>query len=144
MKYIIKYLKLPLRTKLILMEAYVLLGFSRLIIWKLKFKRIAGILGKINQETEFSNEGIDVYKVKQVAMAIKIISKHTFWENKCLVQVFTAKLMLNKRKQKSTVYLGVAKDESQCMIAHAWLRSGRIYVTGGDGSIKFTITSKFV
>jgi len=143
MRYLVKFIKLPLQTKLIFMEAYILLGFSRLMIWKLKFKWIAGLLGDVNHETESSNEGLDLYKVRQVSMAIRIMSKYTFWESKCLAQAFTAKLMLNRRNQKSTVYLGIAKDKSGSLIAHAWVRCGRIYVSGGDGSLKFTITSKF-
>ena len=31
------------------------------------------------------------------------------------------------------MYLGVGLDENKKMIAHAWLRCGQLYVTGGDG-----------
>lgn len=143
MKNFIKFIKLPLKIKLVFIEAYILLGFSRLILWKLSFKTIAGLLGRKNQETEVSNEGIDLAKVKQVSVAVTTISKYTPWKSKCLVQAYAAKLMLNRRKLKSTVYLGVAKDKHGNMIAHAWIRCGRIYVTGGDGSLNYTVTGKF-
>lgn len=143
MKNLITFIKMPLSRKLVLTEAYVLLGFSRFIIISMPFKRIAGWLGEKNQEMESSNEDIDLSKVQQVSGAIKIISKYTFWESKCLVQAYAAKFMLNRRKQKSTVYLGVARDENGEMIAHAWVRCGGIYITGGNGSGKFAITGKF-
>lgn len=101
------------------------------------------MLGEANRETKFSNEGIDLNQVKMVSLAIVTVSKHTFWKSNCLVQAYAAKLMLSRRKQKSTIYFGVSKDDSGNMIAHAWLRCGKIYVTGGDGSLNYTITNKF-
>ena len=41
----------------------------------------------------------------------------------------------------STLYLGVGKDEGK-MIAHAWLRCGQMYVTGGNGS-SYAMVAKF-
>lgn len=143
MKNLIKFIKLPLKTKILLIEAYILLGFSRLIILSCPFKRIAGLLGEENRETEFSNEGIDIKKVYAVARGIKTMSKYTLWESKCLAQAYTAKFMLSRRGLKSTVYLGVSKNKNGKMIAHAWLRCGCIYVTGGNGGTSFTVTSKF-
>lgn len=143
MRYLLRFLKLPLKRKMMYMEAYLLLGFSRLLICGIRFKSSSRLLGTNNAETEFSDEGIDMEKAKQVAIAVRTMSRHTFWESKCLVQAYTAKLMLNRRKQKSTVYLGLSKNENRELIAHAWVRCGKLFVTGGDGSKRFTITSKF-
>ena len=132
-----------IKTKIILVEAYLCLGFSRFIIWRFQFKRFAWIFGEVNQETEFSNDAIDIKKVREVSRAIHIMQRHTFWESKCLAQAYTARLMLNRRKQTCTVYFGVAKGQQGEMTAHAWVRCGEIFVTGGDGSKEFTVTSKF-
>ncbi len=35
----------------------------------------------------------------------------TPWESKCLVRAMTAKKMMKKRGYKTTLYLGVGKDE---------------------------------
>ena len=40
---------------------------------------------------------------------------------------------LQKRGIKTTLYLGVNKDTNNDMKAHAWIRAGEMYVTGGDG-----------
>jgi hypothetical protein len=143
MKYLLKFIKLPIRTKLILMEAYLMLSLAGLLLWAFKFKKIARLLGRSNRETAVSNVGIDPYLVRQVANAIRTMSPYTLRKSKCLVQAFAAKLMLRRRKQRSTLYLGVAKAEDKKMIAHAWLRCGKLYVTGGDGSITYAITGKF-
>lgn len=142
MKYLVKFIKLPLRIKIIFTEAYILLGYSRLIILLFQFKHIAKRLGDYNKESEFVNERVDISKIQRVTLAIRVISAHTFWRNNCLVQAYAGKLMLNRRNLSNTLYIGVGKDEEGKMIAHAWLRCGSTFVTGGNGE-KFTITGKF-
>lgn len=70
----------------------------------------------------------------------KLISRHvnrsannTPWESKCLVRALTAQRLLKKKGIASTLYLGV-KTEDGKMLAHAWLRVGLLYVTGGNGA----------
>jgi hypothetical protein len=46
-----------------------------------------------------------------------------------------------KKHISSTLYLGVGKDNDQ-MVAHAWLRCGQLYVTGGNGS-NYSMVAKF-
>lgn len=138
-----KFIKLSFKKKLLFIEAYFLLGYWRLMILKKPFLSIADSLGVQNIETPLSCEGVDFKTVQQVKSAIRAMSKYTFWESKCLVQAYTAKTMLRKRKQKTTVFLGVAKNENGEMIAHAWVRCGTVYVTGGIGREKFTVTSIF-
>lgn len=139
---IIKFIKLPNFSKLLFVEACFLLAYSRFLILFIPLKKVKRIFGIENNETPFDNDGIDIKKVKQISNAIEIMSKHTFWQSKCLAQAYTAKFMLRKRKYKCTLYFGVTKDDNN-MIAHAWTRCGLIYVTGGKGHEKFTITGKF-
>ncbi len=69
----------------------------------------------------------------------KLISRYvnrsadkTPWESKCLVRALTAQRLLKKKNIPNTLYLGV-KTEDGKMLAHAWLRTGKMYVTGGNG-----------
>lgn len=140
---LIRFNQLPLKSKVLYFEAFLLLGLSRLIVSLLSFKTLAGLLGVENLETDFSNDGIDLNQVKQIAKAISTMSKYTPWNSKCLVQAYAAKQMLKRRGLPYTIYLGIAKDENKRLIAHAWVRCGTYYVTGGDGSKKFTITGCF-
>jgi hypothetical protein len=41
------------------------------------------------------------------------------------------------------MYLGTAKDETGKLIAHAWLRSGPLFITGAEVMEQFTVVSKF-
>ena len=52
------------------------------------------------------------------------------------------KELLKKKGIASTMYLGCGLDENGKMIAHAWLRCGKMYVTGGNGA-EYAMVDKF-
>ena len=93
-------------------------------------------------ETSFTNTSNEKI-LKQISVAINIMSRHTFWESQCLVKAIAGMKMLEKRKIESTLYLGTAKEKNGQLIAHAWLRSGPYYLTGFEGMNKFTVVGKF-
>jgi hypothetical protein len=134
---------LPYGKKILLLEAYFGLGFYRLITLTCPFRRTAHLIGKKGMETPVSDEGVDINTIKQVSEAVRIMSRHTFWKSKCLVQAYTARRMLHKRKQKTTVYFGVSINDFGKMVAHAWLRCGSIIVTGENGHERFVVTGCF-
>lgn len=61
------------------------------------------------------------------------VANRTPWESKCLVRAMVAQRLLRCHGIASTLYLGVGRDESKKMIAHAWVRCGALFVTGGKG-----------
>lgn len=143
MKNILNFLRLPLKIKKILLEASVALLFAKILISFTKLKSITKLLGKSNQLTKGSGKNIDLLKVSEVSYSVQTMSRFTPWESNCLVQACAAKYMLNRRKQQSTVYFGLAKDEQGSIIAHAWVKCGKHFVTGGDGSTHFITTGRF-
>ena len=143
LKKLYKFFQLPIKLKFLYLEAFFYLGISRVIVLFFKFSKTSKIFGKTNSETQMSNDNIDVKKVNDIKKAIKAVGKNTFWDSKCLVQAYAAKFMLRKRNQPVTVYFGVAKNDSNDLIAHAWVRCGLIYVSGGENRMKFTITSMY-
>lgn len=97
--------------------------------------------GQINQES-VSVEPYEVYTyAARVGYAVDRICTRTIWESKCLVRALTAQKLLKRKKIDSTLYLG-CKMEGEKMVAHAWLRCGEMYVTGGNGE-GYGIVSKF-
>ncbi|MCA5963741.1 lasso peptide biosynthesis B2 protein [Blautia sp. RD014234] len=68
---------------------------------------------------------------KKVSYAVDQVCQKTKWESKCLVRALTAQKLLRRKKIATTLYLGCGLDENGKMIAHAWLRCGKMYVTGG-------------
>lgn len=123
------------------MHTYWLLGIVRLLVLIMPFRHIAPYLGKHMVESPYSGPR-DYAFVRRVKWAIDIMSRHTPWESKCLVQAITGKILLRHRRLDNTLYLGVARDQDSALEAHAWLRSGSYAVTGGCGEA-FTIVAKF-
>ena len=86
---------------------------------------------------------IEEYRyAKKVAYAVNQVCCKTKWESKCLVRALTARKLLKNKHIGSTMYLGCGLDDEGKMIAHAWLRCGKAYVTGGDGS-GYAVVAKF-
>lgn len=143
MKKMRTLLSLETKTALILMEAYLFLGWARILL-SVPFSKVAPGLGAPMQETGTEHPANARKTVlMNVHDAIQIMSRHTFWESKCLVKAIAAAKMLERRRFESTLYLGTAKDEDGRMVAHAWLRSGSFYITGAAGMERYTITGKF-
>ncbi|MCT8138138.1 lasso peptide biosynthesis B2 protein [Anaerobacillus sp. CMMVII] len=136
------FFKLDRKTKLLLVEAYLYLGWAR-ILKVLPFAKVAPSLGIQMEETSLTLKNANKETLRSVSHAIHVMSKYTFWESQCLVKAIAAMRMLEKRGVESTLYLGTAKDTKGILIAHAWLRSGPFYVSGFEGMENFTVVSKF-
>ena len=106
-------------------------------------RRYASWLGQERTETEVLEPGMEQKEqVLQIKAAISR-SRRLFWARKCLVEAIAAKRMLDRRNIPATLYMGVAKDGKGKMIAHAWLRSGNIWVSGGGHRHGFTVVGVF-
>lgn len=68
--------------------------------------------------------------IQQISHAVELASRYTPWRSSCLVQAAAAMTLLGRRKLDCTLYLGTAKNAAGRLAAHAWVRSGPIYVTG--------------
>lgn len=143
MNKFVRFFDLKLEYKLLLTEAVLMLGISRILLLTLEFKKIPQHLGEHMKESPNELTESHFSKVKKVSWAVNIMSGHTFWQSKCLAQAMTAKVMLNRRNIKSTLYLGVAKDDEGKMIAHAWVKSCGVTLTGAKGMERFTVVSVF-
>lgn len=136
------FLALSIKMKLLFIETFFLLGWAR-VLKSIPFSKVAPSLGEKEAETTFMLDELNGESLKEISKTIYIVSQYTFWESKCLVQAMAAMKMLEKRGIESTLYLGMAKDETGALIAHAWLRSGPFYITGSEGMEKFTVVGKF-
>ncbi len=133
-----KLLGRPLPEQVLLLQAVALLGVSRLLIKLVSFRRLERFLGQRLTESAPDLPAGDLARVRSVAKAIRQVSPHTPWTSNCFPQALAAKTMLRWRGIDSTLYLGARFDESTAeLAAHAWLRSGPLYLTGGDGSEHF-------
>lgn len=127
-------LTISTKEKLLFIEAFLLTGIMRYKILKTPFNKLKIQLGEYNKESA-EEVSIETYKkAKQIRWIVTHISQHTPWESLCLVQAMTVQKMLKKRNISTTIYLGVNKDKNNEMKAHAWIRCGQMYITGGNGT----------
>lgn len=135
--YCRKFLVISSSKKLLILESCLLLGIARLAIISLPFKKVASYLGDLDQETTWIEE-TDL--LKEVAWAVNGVARFTPWKSNCLARAVAAAIILRRRGISYSIYLGVAREETNNLTAHAWLRSGQIYLTGGENRDKFTVT----
>ena len=137
--------KLPTayRHRTILLEALFWLGIARFVILTLPFRWVVPYLGQPMTESPLNALPDEPHQLKHVAWAVNTISRYTPWKSQCLVQEMAAKRMLQSRNIDSTLYLGIIRSKPKLLEAHAWLRSGPVYLTGGKGHKHFRVVATF-
>lgn len=88
--------------------------------------------GRENEESAGTASREGYRQAARIARIVGKVCDKTPWESKCLVRALAAQRLLCRRGLSSTLYLGCGMEEGK-MVAHAWLRFGEMYVTGGDG-----------
>ena len=137
-----KFLDRPGEDRRLLVEAFCWLGLARLAILTVPFRRIAPFLGRTMKELPH-DESRHLALAAGISRAVETAARHTPWESKCLARAMAAKLMLRRRGARSTLYLGLAKDENGGLLAHAWLRYGEMILTGAPVHMQCTVIATF-
>lgn len=138
-----RFFGLPSSDKRLLAEALFGHAKSRMMIATRPFSSIAADLGTPGFETGDKTLEEDRPLIYRISWAVRAAADKTPWASKCLVQVMTAKHMLRKRGIESTAYLGLMKKNGKDMAAHAWIRSGDVYLTQVKGKRAFTVVSVY-
>lgn len=133
-----KFFKLNRTERLLFIQAYFLSLFYSFYVELIPKRIIFKRLGDKDVETSFEPIEGELNEVLQVEKAIRRVVRFLPWTTKCFARAITAKRILQHKQIPSTIYLGVAKEGSNKMIAHAWLRCGNIIVTGKEEMKKFT------
>ena len=142
-KTIEKFRQLSWTERWLLVEAALWLTVVRLILHLVPFRRLAPHLGDVNQESPMAVAPQVSQTAVQVGWAVRAVARRTPWESACLAQASSAKFMLRRRHVQSTLYLGLARDDSQALQAHAWLRCGSEILTGKRGHQRYSVISTF-
>ncbi|WP_408071389.1 lasso peptide biosynthesis B2 protein [Butyrivibrio sp. JL13D10] len=127
--------------KSVTLKAYIYSFYYRLMIKLIPMKKIEPRLGKRGEETALE-ESIEHLRIaKLYAFHVNRITKRLPWEEKCFVRALTLRKLLGEKHIPCTIYMGVYLQEDK-LKAHAWLRCGQLYATGGNGE-GLTIVAKF-
>ena len=121
-------------------EAWCFLGAARLMLLFRPFKKLLPILSKKQgQHTIADEETLQLIKLSIARAGIR-----SPWRTKCFEQALAAKMMLNRRGIKSTVYFGVMKGkDGDHLQAHAWVKVGEFVITGWKGIEQYSVVGIF-
>jgi hypothetical protein len=119
--------RLPVRDRLMVCEAALILGIARLFVIALPFRALAPWLSRSPDRASADN-----LLIRRVGQAVTIAARNVPWNAVCLPQAIAAKAMLARRGHGSAFHLG-ATIENEKVSAHAWLTSGTVVVVGAKG-----------
>ncbi len=118
-------------------------AYYRACILMIKPKVLHKHFGRQGEESP-AEETKENYRVAgRIGYAVEQVCDRTPWESKCLVKALCVQHFLKKRGIASTLYLGCGREEGGGMLAHAWVRCGKMFVTGGDG-MGYAIVDRYV
>jgi hypothetical protein len=128
--------------KRLLWEALFALAVARIAMACVPFRSIAAWLGTPGTESPETASQSQIDSARQIGWAVGVLARRVPWDGRCLAQALAASWMLRRRSLEGTVSLGAGLDSSRQFAAHAWLRFGPCWVTGGAGHERFqTLTS---
>lgn len=115
----------------LLVEAIGILIWSKIQLYTTPFSRLAPDLG--HQQAETMQRVSDSHRAlaSKISWAVQTAARYIPLRLVCLPQAMAANVMLSRRGIDSTLYLGVKTDKANALTAHAWLRTGLKWVTGG-------------
>ena len=116
-------------------------GYFRLFLLLFSVEHLIKHMGNLGEESPLNDTNENYRYALRVSRMVNRMCDKTIWESKCLVRALTAQKLLKKKGIESTIYLG-CKMINDKLEAHAWLRCGVLYITGGDGK-EFTQVAKF-
>lgn len=144
-----RFYKLPMRNRLLLIEAVMWLAGTRLAMLFVPFKVLAARFGTVKHPNDKSGVVEPELSQTQTALAHDIgwavtrAARYVPFRAVCLPQAIAAKAMLSRRAIPSVMHFGVAKGETE-LAAHAWLDVGRIEVTGFPIGADLVEVARFV
>jgi hypothetical protein len=139
----IRFRRLTLLDWGLLLEAAFALTAARLALARFPFRKIAAYLGTMGAESALVISPRHNKNASQIGWAVQVLARRAPWARHCLAQALAALWMTRRRAIPGTIYLGVARDPEKPFTAHAWLRCGAIWVTGGSNRELFQILTRF-
>tara|TARA_R110002049_G_scaffold194408_2_gene363302 strand:- start:1527 stop:2000 length:474 start_codon:yes stop_codon:yes gene_type:complete len=143
----IAFLRKSVFFKLWFLPVWLLLGVSKALIFMLTFRRIEKLMGKahgispvIPLLTESQRK-----RVSQIGHVVRVTSRYTPWKSNCYPQAITAALLLRLYKLPYLLCFGLKRsEESGRYLAHAWVASGSVNVTGGLSFNVYTVVACYL
>lgn len=144
-----KFSALPIRHKVLLAQAWFMLGWYRAGVLLVSFKRLTSKLQ--HHPLAPPPSALSPHQRTEAAAIGRLVAaaaRFTPWQSLCLTQVLVVQRLLARRQIPGQFYLGVRRgcertDDPTGLSAHAWLQCGDDIVNGRAGHERFTVVSTF-
>lgn len=134
------FFKLSLRRKFLLA---VMVPLSLYTYFVFRFFKKNARFGEMNKPQQTRHDGIDMALVRDISLAIRVISKYTPWENVCRHQALQAKILCRFYRIPYIIYVGFKKNTSGEIEGHAWTIVNEQFVTGFCMVNEYTVQTIF-
>lgn len=142
-----KFAGLDWQRKKLFVQAWLLLGYLKLLLRRKPFKKLVAGLEMHREpvgQPPLDPESQEI--ARSVGWAVRVAANQTPWVSTCLVQVLAAQKMLENRGVAGVFYVGAASVREQTSSkfqAHAWLTCNDEVITGEAGHQEYTVVSAF-
>ena len=102
------------------------------------FLGIQGLIKRLNHNKTHNLTDPEEKNIQKVVVLTKSISNKLPWKSRCLQEAIAMKLYLNKQKIKNIIKIGVKKDDSDNLTAHAWLTIDDTIIIGHHKTGEYT------
>ena len=131
---------MPLKQQLMIHQIFMMMAYYKNRVHRHPFAELAPKIGQLGFETPVEASPRNAWLVHEL---MESMFRRIGGKDSCLIRALTAKKLLNRMGEKCTLYMGVRKREGEGLSAHAWLRCGKLTVTGGEIKDEYTVTAVF-
>lgn len=119
----LKFFQLDQRDRALLVQTFLWLGLVR---FGLRFRSLSTLqqwIAKFSdvKPTSLSNSPQPKYPIDRIVWAVTVSSLYMPGGAKCLAQALTAQLVMKRHGYAPRLQIGVTRDGSGQLLAHAWL-----------------------
>ena len=85
----------------------------------------------------------DIQRVRDIAWAIRVISKLTPWSNVCRHQAWQAAVLMSRSGLTFTYFIGAKKNHSGMIEGHSWILSAHRFISGRCNVSEYKILNQY-
>ena len=137
MKNLRKFFLLNRRDRRLLLTSIRCLWAARLGLWLLPFQTVRRLMAKLSPPKPISSKETSP-DVERIAWAVAVASRYVPAAT-CLTQALAGQMLLVQYGEPALLRIGVAKDETGVLQAHAWVESrGRVVIGDSEELYRYT------
>ncbi len=127
-----KILLLPPSERVLLVRATVQLGAISIGLRLLPLQTLRRLMARGSRPSA-TLHGADACSPDRIAWAVSVASRYVPGGGTCLPQALAVQLLLEREGHAARLHIGIAKDDTRQLQAHAWVESqGRVVIGGSD------------